>query len=416
MTTLLVADDEQTFLDFMVRLLQKDYQLLIARNWNEVLEKFEANLWRLNATILDVNMPGLSVDPFAMVEKLLKSNPTIPMVIISGQDIVLRHEFLKMGVFQYHGKPIDMVDLKLTIKNAIEFNRVMRKLENFERDDRDEVKFYQKLLKVNIDDIAEKIRGYDSPTSKVPVLIRTEDGTRPYMLAKVIALEVDNKLFFKKVCSENLKNILPHNLQHGDTLYLEGIEKLAREELFYLIKVFDHLEGTGDPNVILPQFRLIVSTSSRLGQELSANRTLNLLLQRLSKVEFRIEPLRFRKHELREIATLMFEKSKRDKFSPAERLSESLLTIFEEYNWPLNYDELHFMIEVLTLTCTDDTIEPRHLHQLDFSDIGNSRYPTLDDMISEHIRKTLRRTMGNKSKAAKMLGITPKTLYARMRN
>ena len=69
MTTLHIADDEQTFLDFMVRLLQKDHELLIARNWNEVLEKFESNLWRLNATILDVNMPGLSVDPFTTMAK-----------------------------------------------------------------------------------------------------------------------------------------------------------------------------------------------------------------------------------------------------------------------------------------------------------------------------------------------------------
>ena len=133
MTTLLIADDEQSFLDFMVRLLQKDHHLLIARNWNEVLEKFEANVWRLNATILDVNMPGLSVDPFTIVEKLLKSNATVPMIIISGQDIVLRHEFLKMGVYQYHGKPIDMGDLKLTLNSALNYNRVLRKLENYEK-------------------------------------------------------------------------------------------------------------------------------------------------------------------------------------------------------------------------------------------------------------------------------------------
>ena len=69
MTTLLIADDEQSFLDFMVRLLQKDHELLIARNWNEVLEKFESNLWRLNATILDVNMPGL----FAASHNTLKN-------------------------------------------------------------------------------------------------------------------------------------------------------------------------------------------------------------------------------------------------------------------------------------------------------------------------------------------------------
>lgn len=417
MTTLLIADDEQTFLDFMVRLLQKDYELLIARNWNEVLEKFEANLWRLNATILDVNMPGLSVDPFAMVDKLLKSNPTIPMVIISGQDIVLRHEFLRMGVFHYHGKPIDMMDLKLTIKNAIEYNLVKRRLENYERDDRDDARYYQKLLKMNIADTVEKIRSYDSANYNVPILIRTEQGTRPYMLAKVIGMELDNKLFFNKVCSDNLKNIIPHNLQNADTLYLEGIERLAIEEQNFLMKVLDHLEGnTESQDGFLPQFRLLVSTSSHLNGELNSNRTLNQLLQRLSKVEFRVDPLRLRKHDLREIVTLMFDKIKKDKYTRGERISEELFEILENYNWPLNYDELHFILEALILTCPETIVWPKHLHQLDFSDIGNSKYPTMDDMISEHIKKALRRTMGNKSKAAKMLGITPKTLYARMRN
>jgi DNA-binding NtrC family response regulator len=417
MTTLLVADDEQTFLDFMVRLLQKDYNLLIARNWTEVLEKFEANLWRLNATILDVNMPGLSVDPFAMVEKLLKSNPTIPMVIISGQDIVLRHEFLRMGVFHYHGKPIDMMDLKLTIKNAIEFNRVMRKLANYERDERDDTKYYQKLLKLNLDELVDRVRGYDSQAQKVPVLIRTEEGTRPEMLAQIIGVEIDKKLFFKKVCSDNLKNIIPHNLQHGDTLYLEGIEKLAKEEQDYLLKIVDHLESSNEAkDNSLPQFRLVVSTAIHPEEDVSGERTLSQLLQRLSKVEFRVEPLRLRKHEMREIVSLMFEKAKKDKYSRAERISEELFEVFEEHHWPMNYDELSLILESLLLTCPDTIVSIKHLHHLNFSDIGNSSYPTLDEMISEHIRKTLRRTMGNKSKAAKMLGITPKTLYARMRS
>ena len=183
MTTLLIADDEQTFLDFMVRLLQRDHELLIARNWNEVLEKFETNLWRLNATILDVNMPGLSVDPFTMVDKLLKSNPSVPMIIISGQDIVLKHDFLKMGVFQYHGKPIDMVDLKLTINGALGYNRTLRKLENYQKRDRDQVKFYQRLLKIDLDEIRERISIQDTDKTPAPILIRGEDGTRPYMLA-----------------------------------------------------------------------------------------------------------------------------------------------------------------------------------------------------------------------------------------
>ena len=308
MTTLLIADDEQTFLDFMVRLLQKEHNLLIARNWNEVLEKFESNIWRLNATILDVNMPGLSVDPFTMIEKLLKSNPSVPMIIISGQDIVLRHEFLKMGVFQYHGKPIDMVDLKLTIQSALDYNRALRKLENFEKIDRDISKYHQKLLNIDLYDLKEKIQSQDTNNQKASVLIRAESGCKPSMYAQVISEEIDGKLFFTKVCNETLKNIIPYNLQNGDTLFLEGIENLAKDELVDLTKLFDETNPDYENNgTNLPNFRLVASVSQKAESEHNASSEIHKLIEQIGRVELRIEPLRLRRHELREIIEAVFE-------------------------------------------------------------------------------------------------------------
>jgi len=417
MTTLLVADDEQTFLDFMVRLLQKEHHLLIARNWNEVLEKYESNVWRLNATILDVNMPGLSVDPYTMVEKLLKSNPTVPMIVISGQDIVLRHEFLKMGVFQYHGKPIDIVDLKLSIKSALQHNSVMRKLESYEKGTRDDIKYFQRLLNINSEELRENIASYDSEEQRAPVLIRTEPGGRPEMLARIINEEIDEGLFFKKVCSENLKNILPYNLQNGDTLYLEGIEHLAKEEQTVLYDFLNHRgedKQTGEHPI--PDIRLIASVSTQVENLTENNPELARLVETLSKLEYRIEPLRLRQHELREIITAVFEKNKKARVAVPESISDQLFELLTGYNWPLNFDELELIIECLLLTCNEPELLPKHLHQLDFSDMAHSKYPTLDDMVDEHIKKALRLTRGNKSRAARMLGITPKTLYSRIRN
>ncbi len=416
MTTLLIADDEQAFLDFMVRLLQKDHELLIARNWNEVLEKFESNLWRLNATILDVNMPGLSVDPFTMVDKLLKSNPSVPMIIISGQDIVLKHDFLKMGVFQYHGKPIDMVDLKLTINGALGFNRTLRKLENYQKTDRDQVKFYQRLLNIDLEEIRERITAHDTDEARASILIRGEDGTRPYMLAKLINEEIDGKLFFEKVCNDSLRNIIPYNLQNGDTLYLEGIERLGKDEQAYLLKILEGFKEENKPNGHqFPHFRLIASISSHAENESDNNPEFAKLLDHLEKLEFRIEPLRLRKHDLRQIIDLVFEKKRKEIYAKPEAIAEELYEPLLEYNWPLNYDELNIIMESLLLTCPDQLIRQKHLHQLDFSDIATSQYPSLDEMVDEHIKKALRLTMGNKSRAAKMLGITPKTLYARIK-
>lgn len=420
MSTLLLADDEQTFLDFMVRLLQKDHHLLIARNWEEVLEKFESNLWRLNATILDVHMPGLSIDPFSMVEKLLKSNRTVPMIIISGQDIVLRHEFLKMGVFHYHGKPIDMVDLKVTIKNALEYNRMLRTLENYSKNEKDEVKYNQRLLNLDVREIRERILSYDTFERKTPILIRAEAGANPLMLAKVISRKIDGKLFFHKICNGTLKNIVPHNLQSGDTLYLEGIEHLGHDEHVYLLNLVNQLrsgngvhENNGNHT---PNFRIIVSLSTQYENEIETTPELEQLVNALSEIEFRIEPLRFRKHELRTIISMVFDRLKKETYSKAEVISDDLYDVLVEYDWPLNYVELDIIIKSLLATATESDLLPKHLHQLDFSDIAHSEYPTLNEVTDEHIKKTLRLTMGNKSKAAKMLGITPKTLYTRMRN
>ncbi len=417
MATLLIADDEQSFLDLMVRLLQKDHHLLIARNWNEVLEKFEANLWRLNATILDVNMPGLSVDPFAMVEKLLSSNPTVPMVVMSGEDIVLKHDFLKMGIFKYLSKPLDMMDLKVTIESALKHNRVLRQLEYFEKEERDKLKFDQTLLRVDLEEVAERIRSHDGPAYKWPILIRAEPGSCPARLARIIARQIDGKLFFHKVCTPALKNVLPYNLQSGDVLFLEGLEHLGKEELVYLQRVVDQLtQGEPDQVQTLPVFRLIASVSHQIERQLNDHPELAELYERLVKLEFRIDPLRLRKHEIREIIEHVFENRRKRRFAAAEQISEELHSLLAEYSWPLNYDELEIILESLLLTCPDRVLLPKHLHQLDFSDIANTRYPTLDDMVEEHIKKALRVTMGNKSKAAKMLGITPKTLYARIRN
>ncbi len=417
MSTLLIADDEQTFLDFMVRLLQKEHNLLIARNWNEVLEKFESNLWRLNAMILDVNMPGLSVDPFTMIEKILKSNSTVPMIIISGQDIVLRHEFLKMGVFQYHGKPIDMMDLKLTIQSALQYNQMRRKLENYEKSEQEASNFFQNLLNVNVLDIQEDLMTSDTEMARTPVLIRCEAGCRPSMLAKVICHEIDKKLYFERVCSNSLKNLIPHNLQDGDTLYLEGIEHLGEEEHQYLLNVVSEITSEKKPNrTPVARFRLIASIFSLSDEKMNGDSTFGRLLQKLSQLEFRLEPLRLRQHELRNMIEMLFERKRRALLSQVEKISDEMYDLLFEYRWPLNYDELELVIESLLITCNEKTLLPKHLHQLDFSNIAVSKYPSIDDMIDEHIKKALRLTMGNKSRAAKMLGITPKTLYARIRH
>jgi DNA-binding protein Fis len=308
-----------------------------------------------------------------------------------------------------------MMDLKLTLKSALQYNRTLRKLENYEKGARDDVKFYQRMLNINSYDVLERMRSYDTASKRTPVLIRSEPGCRPGMLAKIISQVVDDKLYFEKVCHGSLKNIIPHNIQNGDTLFLEGVENLHLEEQRMLIRMLREIETEQVSGNNYPDFRLIASMAPQMG-ETNGHPELAELIETMSRVEYRIEPLRLRKHELREVVSLVFEKVKRETFTRVEEVSEDLYDLLVEYNWPLNHDELFIILQSLLVTCPDATLQQKHLHQLDFSDMANTKYPTLDDVVDEHIKKALRLTMGNKSRAAKMLGITPKTLYARIRN
>ena len=236
------------------------------------------------------------------------------------------------------------------------------------------------------------------------------------MLAQIINEEIDGRLFFSKICNESLKNLIPYNLQNGDTLFLEGLEKLAEEEIAYLNKILNEMNDEYNSNGNLPNFRFTASISQNAETLMKDNAEFQRLVDYISKVELRIEPMHLRKHELREVIAAVFEKKKKERFSVAEIISEELFELLAEYNWPLNFDELEVIIESLLITCQEPLVLQKHLHQLDFSDIANTKYPTLNDIVDEHIKKALRLTKGNKSRAAKMLGITPKTLYARIRN
>ena len=103
-----------------------------------------------------------------------------------------------------------------------------------------------------------------------------------------------------------------------------------------------------------PDFRFITSTNITNESKTVTSSELESLLDALSRLEYRIEPLRLRKHELREIVLLVLERLKKETFSRVEAISDELYELFAEYNWPLNYDELFVIMKSLLVTCHDE--------------------------------------------------------------
>jgi DNA-binding NtrC family response regulator len=147
------------------------------------------------------------------------------------------------------------------------------------------------------------------------------------------------------------------------------------------------------------------------------------LYYRLNVVPLDIPPLRERKEDIPFLAEHFVERLARDLGSPVERISEAAMEMLVAYRWPGNVRELENVIERGLVLCTGQTIEAEDI-KLDTARgarapeaAGNFVLPegmSLDDYEQAIIREALKRAAGNKSQAARLLGLTRNALRYRL--
>jgi DNA-binding NtrC family response regulator len=170
--------------------------------------------------------------------------------------------------------------------------------------------------------------------------------------------------------------------------------------------------------------RVISATNKNLQQEVQVGRFREDLLYRLNVVSIQLPTLRERKEDIPLLVDYFLKR--KSKASP-KRLSQAALEVLLRYDWPGNVRELEHAIEGGIVLCQGDQIETRDLWinpalsgEMTGSD---SRRPTegengilsLEDLEKIHIEKALNFNHWNRVRTAQMLGITPKTLYLKIK-
>lgn len=297
---------------------------------------------------------------------------------------------------------------------------------------------FQESLKV-----AQKMAHAD-----IPVLITGEAGSGKEMLAQAIhyggskaagpfvnincsiippgLLEIDLFGIEKASFTEEKQNIITGKIEQAanGTIFIENIDKmplvLQEKLLMYLVETAFYRVG-GQERISSPT-RIIASASRSVESLLKDGELNEKLFYKLSVIHIYIPPLRTRSEDIPALVERFSEEFSVKYKKPVPAIDEEALAVFVRYKWPGNVRELRNMIERIIILHDTDRIKIEHLpdsliHNKEVADTSfhhsSASIAKVDE--AQEIEEALKKTYGNKSAAANLLGISRGTLYNKIK-
>jgi DNA-binding NtrC family response regulator len=444
MIRVLIVDDEYQLLEaFKKKLSKEGMEVFTSSNGQEAIAIIKQET--LDIGLFDIKLPD--TDGVELLEKLREIQPTAEVIMLTGYasvDTAIRS--MKLGAYDYLTKPVKLSELHTVILKAYEKKQLKDKTIVLEEQlQRVEVhdKFIGESKEMNAVKKAISLVG----NSNVPVLILGETGTGKELVARAIHAQssraanpfviinasnlqesiLESELFgYKKGAFTGAQTDKVGLLQIANTgtFFVDEVADMGMPIQSKLLRVLEtgSFRKLGDTKEITVDVRFIFATNKIIEEEVKANRFRKDLFYRLNTFVIQVPPLRDRKDDIPILTKYFLEKHARK--GNRKAVSRQALNLLVTYHWPGNVRELANVIERAILISADrGEIIPDDLPQAivlpTFATEERKRSLSqdtlrLDSMEKEHIEKVLEFAGGNKSKAARLLGISRKKLYQKI--
>jgi DNA-binding NtrC family response regulator len=439
--TILLVDDEAEVLAVLGRFFQrKGWQVQRAAEANGAMALYAQD--RPDVVLLDIGLPGLSGLQFLELLRARDADATV--IMLTGQaDIATAVEAMRLGAENFLTKPIELSHVEAAVERAYEkaaLRSRTRFLAELQSGDPATDALGQSLL---MRDVAQQVELLAA--SGTTVLLTGETGTGKGYVAQLLhALSPRARNPFVEVNCAGLSatflesEIFGHEkgaytdareqkrglfeLAHTGTFFLDEIGDLATELQPKLLKVlegrrFRRLGGTREIEV---DVRLVAATNHDLSAAVREGRFREDLFYRLNVLPLRMPPLRERgRDDIADLALrLLAELCRRLGRGPV-RLHPDAFARITEYTWPGNIRELRNVIErALLLSGTADEIGsallPPEIAGRDAPHATEGADLSLEEVERRHIALVVAHHGGNRSRAARSLGISRATLYDKL--
>jgi DNA-binding NtrC family response regulator len=446
MIRVLIVDDEYQLLEVFKKKLSKEgMEVFTASNGEEAVSIIKQET--LDIGLFDIKLPD--TDGVELLEKLREMQPTVEVIMLTGYasvDTAIRS--MKLGAYDYLTKPVKLSELHTVILKAYEKKQLKDKTIVLE-EQLQRIEIHDKFIgeSKEINEVKKAIALVSN--SSVPVLILGETGTGKELVARAIhALSLRAPNPFVIINASNLQeSILESELfgyrkgaftgaqadkvgllqiANSGTFFVDEVADMGTSIQSKLLRVLETgaFRKLGDTKEIIVDVRFIFATNKSIEEEMKEKRFRKDLFYRLNTFVIQVPPLRDRKDDIPTLVEYFLEKHARK--GSRKSLTKQAMNLLACYHWPGNVRELANVIERAILISADrGEVVPDDLPQtiVQPSSIAEERKHMLrqdtlrlDSMEKEHIEKVLELAGGNKSKAARLLGISRKKLYQKIEN
>jgi two-component system, NtrC family, response regulator AtoC len=448
--SILIVDDDEVMRETLSDVLKKrGYEVAAAGSGNGALSAIKKNI--IDLVLLDMKLPDL--DGLEVLKKIKEFDTEILVIMMTAySDVQTAVSAMKSGAYHYINKPFELEELRLLIEKGLETKSLINEVRRLRRQQKgDTLNIHIHGVSPQVQNVRELI-GMISKTQKTSVLIQGESGTgkelvanavhynskrshRPLMKINCSAIPdslLESELFgYEKGAFTDAKNTKKglFELADGGTVFLDEIGDMKP---FLQSKILRFLETqtfmrVGGEREIKVDVRIIAATNKDLETLVREGTFRKDLYYRLKVVVIEMPPLRDRPEDILLLSNLFIEENNREHGKNVKGLTPESRKLMAQYHWPGNVRELRNVIERAMILTDQETINHEQLpfelkHHEGYANLAVNPDPlefsedfSLEAMEKIHISRVLKKLEWNKSKAAKLLGVSRATLREKIR-
>jgi len=433
MKSILIIDDDPLIRKTLSsHLSRRNFEVHMAEEGEEGLAKYAENLPDL--VILDIRLPD--IDGLEALRKIKDRNKNACVVIMTAyDDMKTTVEAIKSGAYEYLVKPLDFVELDLTVEKAFQMQSLEDKLTYLVE---------EKQKEYTIDNIIGrspqmrevfKLIGSVADT-RTNILIRGESGTGKELVAKAIHYNspYSHEPFIVINCSAISDTLLESELfghvkgaftdavcetkgkfeiAGKGTLFLDEIGDISvnlQSKLLRVIESRDFMKVGGE-RVLKTEARIIAATNKDLELHVEKGNFREDLYYRLKVVEIALPALRERKEDIPELVIYLLEKINRLLRKNVGKVPPPVMKLLTSLPWPGNVRELENALTRAVILAKGDVIQEHNLPIERGKDkIVPRDLVSMKEVEKEYIQHVLQSKGGNKTQASRILQISRPTL------
>ncbi len=439
MSNILIIEDDSAFCQMLQKFLTKQgYEVQGSYSAHDAKEKY-ANT-HFDLVLTDLRLPDY--DGIQLLSHIKKTSPGTSVIVMTGYaEVGTAVAAMKKGAFDYISKPFTPEEMLMVVSNALNYKEQAATEKAVAPSLKSETTQAELQIVKGISDASKKLHEYVklvAPTN-MSVLITGESGTGKEVTARAIHDNSSRKAsdFVAVDCGSIPKELatseffghikgsftgaISDKIGHFEaankgTLFLDEVGNLSYENQIQLLRALQErkIKRVGSTVEIAVDLRIITATNEDLTEAVEKGTFREDLYHRLNEFSIAIPSLKERFGDLPIFADFFLNKANHSLNKHVQGFSQEVYEAFQNYHWPGNLRELQNVIKRAVLLTVGDEIEieslPREVLDTKLEPVAVENFSKAD-YEKEQILKALKKTNFNKSKAAKLLQVTRKTLY-----